>query len=173
MRILDVGCGRNKAQGAIGIDVNPQSDADLFVDLTRFPYPFRENSFDVIVCKQILEHLPDLDRTFEEFYRILKPKGCVRAESPHFSCFYAHGDPTHKRSFSFMTPEHFTKSGKFKILNRRMTFHKAFRWWGFHLLANRFPTNYERFWTFVCPAEHLYFELEVNGKKADSEETQR
>lgn len=162
MKILDLGCGRNKAKGAVGVDLNPDSDADLRFDLTHFPYPFAGNTFDLIVCKQILEHLPDLEKTFEEFFRILKPNGRIHAESPHFSCFYVHGDPTHKRAFSYMTPEHFTKNGKFKIVNRRITFHRSFRWWGFHILANRFPTGYERFWTFICPAEHLYFEMEVN-----------
>jgi len=164
MRILDLGCGRNKTKGAVGADVNPNSDADLIFDLTRFPYPFGENTFDVIICKQILEHLPDLHRTFEEFFRILRPNGRIQVESPHFSCFYAYGDPTHKRAFSYMTPEHFTKNGKFKIVTRRITFHRSFRWWGFHILANRFPTGYERFWTFICPAEHLYFELETDKR---------
>lgn len=162
MKILDLGCGRNKTKGAIGADIHLESDADLIFDLTRFPYPFKERTFDLIICKQILEHLPDLERTFEEFYRILKSGGRVKAESPHFSCFYAYGDPTHRRAFSFLTPEHFTKNGTFKIIQRRITFHKAFRWWGFHVLANRFPTSYERFWAFICPAEHLHFELEVD-----------
>lgn len=160
-RILEVGCGQNKTKGAIGLDLNPDSHADVLADLTKFPYPFAANRFDVVVCKQILEHLPDLESVFQEFFRILRPKGRVRVESPHFSCFYAYGDPTHRRAFSFLTPEHFTKDGKFKIVNRRITFHKAFRWCGIHWLANRFPVSYERFWTFICPAEHVYFELEV------------
>ena len=164
MKILDLGCGRNKTQGAIGADLNPDSDADLVFDLTRFPYPFEENTFDLIICKQILEHLPDLEKTFDEFFRILKPNGHVQAESPHFSCFYAYGDPTHRRAFSYFTPEHFTKSGKFKLIDRRVTFHRSFRRWGFHVLANRFPTAYERFWAFICPAEHLCFELEVEKR---------
>ena len=165
LKILDVGCGTNKAEGAFGIDLNPGSNADLLVDLTHPPYPFQDGSFDRIVCKQILEHLPDLERIFDEFFRLLTPKGRVIVESPHFSCFYAYGDPTHRRAFSYFTPEHFTKGGRFRIVGRRVTFHKALRWWGFHRLANRFPVQYERFWTFICPAEQVCFELEVNKKE--------
>ena len=34
-RILDVGCGIHKQPGAIGIDRNPASRADVIVDLDR------------------------------------------------------------------------------------------------------------------------------------------
>ena len=46
MRILDVGCGVNKLAGAIGLDRNPASRADVLADLDHFPYPFRDSSFD-------------------------------------------------------------------------------------------------------------------------------
>jgi len=45
-RILDVGCGIHKQPGAIGIDRNPASRADVLADLDRFPYPFGDSSFD-------------------------------------------------------------------------------------------------------------------------------
>ncbi len=43
---LDVGCGRNKYPGAIGIDRNRDTAADVICDLDRVPYPFREGRFD-------------------------------------------------------------------------------------------------------------------------------
>jgi len=45
MRILDVGCGINKKAGAIGVDRNPASRADVIANLDHFPYPFRDSSF--------------------------------------------------------------------------------------------------------------------------------
>jgi hypothetical protein len=36
-KILDVGCGQNKFPGAIGIDANPRSHADVIHDLGNFP----------------------------------------------------------------------------------------------------------------------------------------
>ena len=46
MKILDVGCGIHKYPGAIGVDRNPASRADVICDLDHFPYPFADSSFD-------------------------------------------------------------------------------------------------------------------------------
>ncbi len=37
--------------------------------------PVKDNSFDFILCTQVLEHLKYPNKAFEEFHRILKPKG--------------------------------------------------------------------------------------------------
>jgi hypothetical protein len=47
-RILDVGCGPSKYPGAIGVDVNPKTAADVICDLDRGRLPFREDSFDEV-----------------------------------------------------------------------------------------------------------------------------
>jgi 2-polyprenyl-3-methyl-5-hydroxy-6-metoxy-1,4-benzoquinol methylase len=60
LKILDVGCGRNKTPGAVGIDNNPRSAADVIHDLDRFPYPFPDDEFDLIVGNQIIEHVGDV-----------------------------------------------------------------------------------------------------------------
>ena len=65
-KVLDLGCGRAKFPGSIGVDSNPESDADIIHDLNKFPYPFHDNEFDVIRCIDILEHLDDVVRVMEE-----------------------------------------------------------------------------------------------------------
>jgi ubiquinone/menaquinone biosynthesis C-methylase UbiE len=47
--------------------------------------PFEDESFDLVVGHAVLHHLPDLDRSFEEFARVLKPGGRL---------FFA-GEPSH------------------------------------------------------------------------------
>jgi len=59
-KILDVGCGQNKYPGAIGIDSNPRADADVIHDLGVLPYPFADNEFDEIICRHVIEHVPDV-----------------------------------------------------------------------------------------------------------------
>ena len=49
-RILDVGCGQNKYPGAVGIDSNPRTQADVIHDLGITPYPFADTEFDEIIC---------------------------------------------------------------------------------------------------------------------------
>ena len=59
-KILDVGCGQNKYSGAIGIDSNPRSHADVIHDLGVVPYPFADDEFDEVICRHVIEHVPDV-----------------------------------------------------------------------------------------------------------------
>ncbi len=36
---------------------------------------FPANSFDIVICAQIYEHVPDPQKLFQEIYRVLKPQG--------------------------------------------------------------------------------------------------
>jgi ubiquinone/menaquinone biosynthesis C-methylase UbiE len=40
-------------------------------------FPFPDESFDLIFGHAILHHLPDLQKSFDEFYRLLKPGGKI------------------------------------------------------------------------------------------------
>jgi len=160
-KILDIGCGNNKAEGAIGIDAGLNTQADIRHDLNKFPYPFNDNEFDLVICKQILEHLDDLGKVLDEIHRLSKSGAKVIIEIPHFSCYYAYGDPEHRHFFSYFSSEFLKRDGKFRVFKRLISFHRAFRRYKLHHLFNRFPRAYERFWTFIFPAEHLHFELEV------------
>lgn len=43
------------------------------VDVTKIP--FEENSFDVILCNHVLEHVPDDKQAMSELYRVMKKEG--------------------------------------------------------------------------------------------------
>lgn len=47
--------------------------ADVKADICNLP--FKDNSFDVILCNHVLEHIPDDTKAMQELYRILKPGG--------------------------------------------------------------------------------------------------
>src|SRR5260370_38279306 len=103
-RTLDVGCGINKYPGAIGIDRNPATCADVLCDLGRIPYPFADNSFDQLRAIHVIEHVSDVIRSMEEFHRLVRPGGRVRIETPHYTDFSSFCDPTHRwhlNTFSF------------------------------------------------------------------------
>ncbi|MHC5308670.1 class I SAM-dependent methyltransferase [Myroides sp. LJL116] len=45
--------------------------ADVKADICNLP--FEDNSFDMILCNHVLEHIPDDTKAMQELYRIMKP----------------------------------------------------------------------------------------------------
>jgi SAM-dependent methyltransferase len=106
MKILDVGCGANKYEGAIGLDNNPRTAADVIHDLGEIPYPFPDDEFDLIVSNHVVEHVPDVMAFIGELHRITKPDGKIRLLTPHYTNPDWANDPTHRNhinSYTFNT----------------------------------------------------------------------
>ena len=105
-KILDVGCGSNKFEGAIGLDNNPKTSADVIHDLGEIPYPFEDSEFDLIVTRHVAEHVPDLMAFVSELYRITRDGGRIRIVTPHYTNPDWATDPTHRNhinSYTFNT----------------------------------------------------------------------
>ena len=71
--VLDVGCGQNKWPGAIGLDISPDTAADVVADLNEFPYPLEDGRFDQILCQDVIEHVREPLRFLSELHRVAKP----------------------------------------------------------------------------------------------------
>ncbi len=172
-RILDVGCGINKFAGAIGIDNNPRTKADVLCDLDHFPYPFRDNSFDQLRAIHVIEHVADVIRTMEEFHRLVRNGGTVLMETPHYTDFSSFCDPTHRwhlNSFSFRyfgqddAGFGYYSQARFRERKVRVKLLALWRYLGFELLVNAFP-RFRRFWEYylcyVVRGKVITFEFEV------------
>ena len=160
MKILDIGCSNNKVQGAIGLDRDRDSGADIICDLEN-TLPVKSNIFGLIYCKHLLEHLENPVNVINEIYRLSKPKARLILEVPHFSSHIAYSDLTHRRYFSFVLLDRLVNLIPHKVIKKEITFYKTFRVFGIKFLANRSKENYERFWTYIFPAENIKFELEI------------
>lgn len=99
-KVLDVGCGWNKTPGAIGIDANPKTHADVIHDLGSIPYPFPDSEFDETVCRHVAEHVPDVMSFIAELHRVTKPGGRITITTPHYSNPDWPTDPTHRNHFN-------------------------------------------------------------------------
>jgi len=45
--------------------------------------PYKENSFEAIICSEVLEHVQDIKKSVDEMYRVLKPKGFLFLSMPN------------------------------------------------------------------------------------------
>jgi SAM-dependent methyltransferase len=91
---IDLGCGTDKAEGFIGVDVVAADGVDVIADLNG-GFPFPDNSVDFIKAHDIIEHIPDRIYTMNEIWRILKPGGIVDISVPSTDGRGAFQDPTH------------------------------------------------------------------------------
>lgn len=103
MKILDVGCGVNKTEGAIGLDNNPRTAADVIHDLGTTPYPFEDSEFDQIVSNHVVEHVPDIMAFIGELHRITKNGGRIKLITPHYTNPDWPNDPTHRNHINSYT----------------------------------------------------------------------
>lgn len=170
--ILDLGCGKKKRPGSIGVDISDRHDADVIHDLNITPYPFENCSIDKIYLDNCLEHLDSPISVLEEMWRILKVNGAIEIMVPYFRSRWAFIDPTHKTfytvdSFAYYNPEH--------IINQRYDYTDAKFATDrieFNLehndrfpknilvkIANKWPSRYERFLSSVFPLDEIKFSL--------------
>jgi len=155
-RILDVGCGINKLAGSIGIDRNPGTKADVLVELDRFPYPFRDSSFDGLQAVHVIEHVSDVIKTIEEFHRLVRAGGEVFIVTPHYTDFSSFCDPTNKWHLNSYSLRYFGEDNagygyyskaRFQEISTHVKLLSFWRLLGFELLVNAFP-RFRRFWEF-------------------------
>jgi predicted SAM-dependent methyltransferase len=81
---LNLGCGLDKKQGYINIDIRKEVKPDLIWNLENIPYPFESNSIEEIIAKDVLEHFPfrKVENILKEWFRILKPQGKLYIQTP-------------------------------------------------------------------------------------------
>lgn len=55
--------------------------ADVKADICNLP--FKDNSFDFIICNHVLEHIPDHIKAMQELYRVMAPQGMGIFQVPY------------------------------------------------------------------------------------------
>lgn len=177
--VLDLGCGEGRhvisayLEGdvqSVGVDL---SHDDLLTTRQRFQdfseppcdqksfglsaanalqLPFADNSFDKVICSEVLEHIPDFRGALKEIERVLKPGGLFCASVPRswpekicwaFSDAYHQNEGGHIRIFSANKLKAQIEALGFKCYSRHWAhaLHSPF-WW----LKCLFWKNQERNW---------------------------
>ncbi|MDD2805449.1 MAG: class I SAM-dependent methyltransferase [Elusimicrobiales bacterium] len=108
--LLDVGCGRaakTEVYAALlgvplkdvaGIETNrayaeaARSKISVYdADIERAPFPFADESFDLVICNQVLEHLKNIYRPLAEMDRVVKTGGWLLLGVPNLAGLYNRG----------------------------------------------------------------------------------
>lgn len=109
-KVLELGPGTGdllfelKKKGFIvqGVDINPSlAKPGLKIkkrDLNK-KLPFKDESFDIVIALEVLEHLFNPFFTLEEMARVLKPRGYIIISMPNDYCIF------YKLSFLFSKPK--------------------------------------------------------------------
>lgn len=71
---------KEKNVNHIASDLSGDFMADVAYDITQIVE--KENTFDLIICYHILEHVIDDVKAMSELYRVLKPNGTVLIQTP-------------------------------------------------------------------------------------------
>jgi len=103
---LNLGCGYNKVNGYINVDLSPECQPDLVCDLEKLPWIWLDNTIDAVRFNHSLEHIGQQTDVFlgimKELYRVCKNNSKIEINVPHPRHDNFIGDPTHVR---IITPQ--------------------------------------------------------------------
>ncbi len=183
---LHIGCGENKLNGYINVDIDMKYKPDMCFDASEIKnyYRFKDESIEEIKSEYFLEHISNAEEVMKEWHRILKQDGLIKIKVPHFSRGFT--NPTHKIGFDISWILHFNKNNKYSTYvgveytpikiklkwidflehypcNRITKFFLYILNKSINLLANISPHFCSRIWCFwVGGFEGIYMELQKN-----------
>ena len=159
MKRLHLGAGEDLKGDYINLDLYKSKGVDIVHDLNKYPYPFKDNEVDEILCNYIIEHLDDPYKVLLELHRISKAGAIIKIKVPHFSGGDAWNDLQHRKGFGTLAFRHDNIKDKFKLLRQRITFPKRRSW--LKWFANKYPGFYDYNLAYIFPASDLHIILRV------------
>jgi len=146
-------------------------------DLLKLPYPFKDNIFDEVLAKGILEYFSDekLMIILRELHRILKLGGIITIQTPHVSNYNAFIEPGQisyysVNKFNFLYTPYFGFLGMFERPKIKLTWKNERYNKGYKKLIARLvnkiinisPPRMERYLApLIGGLEEIWYELKV------------
>src|SRR3989338_1380852 len=150
MKRLNIGCNKVYKEGWVNLDIDRSYKADVYHDLNKYPYPFKNREFGYILASHIIEHLDNPSKAVKELKRILRDDGELCIIVPHYTNPMAYS-PRHKAFYSYKTIVHICKG--MKIKERKLVFTPKYRF--MEWFAWKFPVFYENTPLRMFPAKEI------------------
>ncbi len=171
---INLGCGIDIRDEYINVDRFITDGVNIVCDFERW-LPFKDNSFDYLYSRYVLEHIDDIVKIMSEIHRILKPNGIAHIEVPHCSWFQSYASFDHKHFFTSNSFDCFRESSKegyfldikfkFNIVKKKLSWGEGYKYKMIdnliNSIINRMPNFYERFLLWVIPINKIIFEMKV------------
>ncbi len=95
---IDLGCGKNKKLGFVGVDQIAFPGVDVVTDIADGLWPWEAGEVEEAHASHFVEHLTAQQRVhfYNELWRVLKVGGQATIIVPHWCSNRAYGDPTHQ-----------------------------------------------------------------------------
>jgi ubiquinone/menaquinone biosynthesis C-methylase UbiE len=154
MKILDIGCGKDKYPGAIGLDVTKLDGVDVVADLNKEKIPFPDNTFDMIVMKTSIEHFKEPVQVLEDVWRAGKNGAIVKIWTNYWD--------------NYQTIFHYWRFDEYSF-NEMIVGHKHEKYYSKAKFKKREVKLQKRFWFLPAFLRHIiknvitgiYFEFEI------------
>ena len=84
-KLVNLGCGNTVLPGFINVDLDSMPHVDHVANIKELPF-FEDNTIDLFYCSHSLEYFDrvEVKQVLREWYRKLKPGGCLRVAVPDF-----------------------------------------------------------------------------------------
>ena len=96
---VELGCGKSKTEGYIGVDRFKLPGVDIVADLNK-PFPFEDNYVDILYACHSLEHLDDMKHIMSEIFRISKHMSIIYILAPYSHTSLNEANFYHKLCFN-------------------------------------------------------------------------
>ncbi len=121
-KLLDVGCGKEPYKSIFLPRVSQYLGIDKYGNVADYKMdfldaPIQKNSYDTILCTQVLEHTPNPQRFLNKIFRILKSNGILILTVPFTGSL--HEEPNDYFRYTRYGLEYLLKLAGFKILSIR------------------------------------------------------
>lgn len=144
-KVLEIGCGRGDVSNGfykLGVDLHAVDiddyskkflDSDIKFEkcnLEKENLPFKNNTFDLVYSKSVLEHIVNPENFFKEIKRVLKKDGLIVIYTPDWETQYKNffDDVTHVKPYTTESLKQIHLKYEFRFLSAEKFYQLPITW---------------------------------------------